>query len=168
MSTTVIPGVGVSNLSAHHAAPPPSTLTASCGLALPPPPPTPGIVSSSNASRPFLATGAAEGVNAIVEQAALMPTTADGAVVVVGGGGGGNSGGRLSGVKCVVEASAPDALPDHIRVLVVDDSPINRTLMRRMLKSRQVAPSWEVEDAENGARAFLCPQTRDRGNEHST
>ena len=33
-------------------------------------------------------------------------------------------------------------LPAGMRVLVVDDSPINRTLMRRMLQSRQMAPSW--------------------------
>ena len=102
-------------------------------------------------SCPFLATGRpAAGATGVEENTVLMST--------------GGSGGIIIPPSCVVYSAAPAAqqctttalhLPTCIRVLVVDDLPINRTLMRRMLQSRQVAPSWEVEDAENGARQRL-------------
>ena len=63
--------------------------------------------------------------------------------------------GAVSSPRLPPPSNPPSSLlPVGIRVLVVDDSPINRTLMRRMLQSRQIAPSWEVEDAENGEAAL--------------
>ena len=47
-----------------------------------------------------------------------------------------------------------------VRLCVVDDSPINRTLMRRMLQSRQLAPSWQVEEAEKGEVALKLVRPR--------
>jgi hypothetical protein len=101
----------------------------------PAPPTTPGALLC-----PFLATGRlAAGVAGVEENTVLMST--------------GGSGGIIIPPSCVVYSAAPAAqqctttalhLPVGIRVLVVDDSPINRTLMRRMLQSRQVEPSWEV------------------------
>jgi len=56
---------------------------------------------------------------------------------------------------CILNISATS-----VRLCVVDDSPINRTLMRRMLQSRQLAPSWQVEEAENGEMALKLARPR--------
>ena len=53
-------------------------------------------------------------------------------------------------------------LPPDLRVLVADDSRVNRTLMKRVLQSRTVAPSWEVEEAENGVRLCRSRETHNR------